>query len=442
MASKLCRRLIVFLWVVIAVQEVGAESFLPGLKPLTLEDAIETALLQHPNLRSVKGVRQAEEARLGEARSGYYPRLDLSADYRRATANFAPSSRTGSSINLIGGSRTSNSSFNNYVAGLSLQQQIFDFGKTRAQVDSAIARLRASEWDESAARQEVIFDVKVAYFDLLETRRLVQVNDETVRQFEEHLEQAEGFFKVGTRPRFDVTKAEVDLTNARLDLIKAKNAAELARITLATAMGTPGRPIGEMEDLLAFERFAVTEEEAIQEAQAGRPEWHALLAKQRSFEASVRSARRTHFPVLSGSADYSYQGQRFPLVWNWGVGLSLTFPIFSGYQTQSQIAEAKANLSQVEADAEVFRQSILLEVQQAYLSLIEADERVQTSGLVVRQAEENLALANGRFQAGVGTSVERTDAQVLLSNAKTSRIQALYDYRVAVARLERAMGRE
>jgi outer membrane protein TolC len=233
----------------------------------------------------------------------------------------------------------------------------------------------------------------------------------------------------------------VDLTNARLELIRARNAEDVARITLANAIGVPDQPIGELEELLNFKKVEISEDQAIEDALKNRPELLSLSAQRRAAEASVRSAKRNHFPVLSGVADYTYRGQDFPLVWNWDVGLNLTFPIFSGYLTQSQIAEARANLLVVGANEEAFRQNVILEIHQAFSNLREAEERVQTSDVVVRQAEENFNLADGRFQAGVGTSVERTDAQVLLTNAKTSQIQALYDYRVAEARLLKAMGR-
>jgi outer membrane protein TolC len=415
----------------------------PEAGRLTLGEAVETALASHPSLLASKAAYRLQEARLGEVRSNLFPDLNLRADYNRATANFAPTTQTSSSLNqIISRPAPSNDSFNDYSASLSLQQRIFDFGKTGADVQAAREGLQGSAFDDLAARQTVVENVKVAYFGLLAARRLVRVDEETVRQFQEHLRQAEGFFSVGTRPKFDVTKAEVDLTNAELNLIKAKNGAEVARVTLANAMGTPDRPIGEMEELLDFQRFDITEEKAVEEALSLRPELLSQKARERAGEALVRSARRNRFPVLSGSADYTYRGQDFPLVWNWDVGLSLSFPIFSGYLIESQVAEARANLASVGANAEILRQSILLEVRQAYLDLKEAEERVRTSEIVVRQAEENLALANGRFAAGVGTSVERTDAQVLLTNAKTSQLQALYDYRVAEARLQKAMGRE
>jgi outer membrane protein len=410
---------------------------------LTLKEAVETALRQHPTLLAARGFTRAQEARVGEVKSSLFPHLNLIADYRRGTANFAPSSQSGSSVNrFFTGTEASNTSFNNYTTALSLQQLIFDFGKTGADIDAARNTLQGTRWDEESSRRTVVLDVKVAYFGLLQARRLVLVNEETVRQFEEHLRQSEGFYKAGTRPKFDVTKAEVDLTNAQLNLIKARNAAEVARVTLLNSMGVPDRPIEEMEDLLSFQKFNITQQEALEEALRERPDLLSLSAKRRSAEAQVRSVRRSYFPVLSGMADYTYQGQDFPLVWNWDVGLNLTFPLFSGFQTKSQVAEARANVEASQANEEVLRQAIFLEVRQDYLNLLEAEERVRTSDVVVRQAEENLELANGRFQAGVGTSVERTDAQVTLANAKTTQVQALYDYRVAEANLEKAMGRE
>jgi TolC family type I secretion outer membrane protein len=406
---------------------------------LTLKEAVEIALAHHPTLLAARGALQAQRARVGEARSNYFPQLDLQSDYTRATSNFAPNPQF-RGLNQATASE-SNTSFDNYSASLSLQQRIFDFGKTSAEVELARENLQGSSWNEEASRQTIVVNVKVAYFGLLEARHLVQVNEETVRQFQEHLEQTQGFYKAGTRTRFDVTKAEVDLTNARLELIKARNAEDVARITLANAMGVPDQPIGKLEELLSFKKIEILEDQAIREALESRPELLSLSAQRRAAEASVRSAKRNYFPVLFGVADYTYRGQDFPLVWNWDLSLNLTVPIFSGYRTQSQVAEARANLLVVGANEEALRQNVILEVHQAFSNLKDAEERVQTSEIVVRQAEENFDLANGRFQAGVGTSVERTDAQVLLTNAKTSQIQALYDYRVAEAQLLKAMGR-
>jgi outer membrane protein TolC len=108
--------------------------------------------------------------------------------------------------------------------------------------------------------------------------------------------------------------------------------------------------------------------------------------------------------------------------------------------TQYQVEESKATLNVLKANEESLRQGVFLEVQQAYLNLQDAEERIPTAELAVRQTEENLDIANGRYAAGVGNPIEVTDAQVAYTNAKTSYIQALYDYKVAQASLEKAMG--
>jgi len=418
-----------------------AEDAPDAAQRLTLQEAISIALGHHPTLIAAQQTLQAQTARVGETRSNVLPQLNLTSSYTRATSNAV-------AIPGIGGfnlapTEPSNESFDSYFAGASLQQLLYDFGKSSAQINTAKKSLEASQWDREAARQGVIFNVRSAYFGLLKARRLVQVSEETVAQSAEHLKQVEGFYQAGTRTKYDVTTAQLDLTNARLNLITARNAAEVARITLANAMGVPDQPIGELEDILGFEKVEITLDEAIKAGLANRPEFLSFSAQRSAQEAAVTAAVRTYFPTLFGTADYTYRGEQISsMVWNWSAGVNLTVPLFSGYLTKSQVAEARANLAVINANEEALRQTLLLEIRQAYLNLTEAEERVHTSDLVVRQADENFALADGRFRAGVGTSVERTDAQVQLTNAKTTQVQALYDYRVDRAQLDKAMGRE
>jgi len=434
--------LVLFSMVVVSSGAAFAEDQPDTAPRLTLQEAITIALGRHPTLIAAQGTVQAQTARVGETRSNALPQFNLTSSYTRTTSNATALPGIGG-FNVTTTPSPSNESFDSYFAGASLQQLLYDFGKTSAQINTAKKSLEASQWDKETSRQGVVFNVRSSYFGVLKARRLVQVDEETVTQLAEHLQQVEGFYQAGTRTKYDVTTAQVDLTNARLNLITARNGAEVARVTLANAMGVPDQPIGELEDVLGFEKVEITLDEAIKEGLAHRPELQSFSAQRLAQEASVTAAVRTYFPTLSGTADYTYRGEQVSsMVWNWSAGVNLTIPLFSGYLTKSQVAEARANLDVLNANEEALRQAILLDIRQAYLNLTEAEERVHTSELVVRQAEENLALADGRFQAGVGTSVERTDAQVQLTNAKTSQVQALYDYRVDRAQLEKAMGRE
>lgn len=420
-----------------AVRVSAEETAAPPV--LMLQTAIATAMQHQPSLQAAQGSLQAQQAQVGVVRSNLLPQVGFHSSYLLKTNN--PTFNT-----TVNSSTTSGAATSVVNNSLSLQQLLFDFGKTGADVESAKENMKGSQLSEENSRQTVVLNVKVAYYALLAARHLLQVQEETVRQSQEHLDQTQGFYQAGTRTRFDVTNAEVTLTNAQLDLIRARNLVEVARVTLANAMGVPDYPIGDLEELLTFQKMEITEAQALKDGLASRPDLQSLAAQRLGAEASVRSAQRTYFPVISGIADLNYGNQRSPdpgyhFLHNWDVGANLTLPIFSGFLTQSQVAQARANLMVAGANEEALRQDVILQVHAAFSTLQETEERVKTSEVVVRQAQENLDLANGRFQAGVGTSIEQTDAQVTLANAKTARVQALFDYRVAAAALEKAMGR-
>jgi outer membrane protein TolC len=307
-------------------------------------------------------------------------------------------------------------------------------------VDIQRLNLDSSRVDLENVSDQVVFNVKQGYYRLLQSKRNRDVAEEAVRQFKKHLEQAKGFYEVGTKPKFDVTKAEVDLSNAKLNLIKAENAIRVARVILSNAMGVTDAPEYSLVDNLTFVRYDITFEDMLKRAYRQRADLTSILIKKKAAEASIEMSKKDYYPTLSGNAAYGRVGERFPLEDSWNVGMTVTFPLFSGFSTGYQVEEAIANLNLLKANEEALRQGILLEVQQAYLNLQEASERIFTAEMTVRQAEENLELANGRYAAGVGNPIEVTDAEVSLINSKTTYIQALYDYRVAQASIEKAAG--
>jgi len=267
------------------------------------------------------------------------------------------------------------------------------------------------------------------------------VAEETVKQFQQHLEQAKAFYEVGTKPKFDVTKAEVDLGNSQLNLISTRNSLKIAMVILNNAMGVPEAPEYQIEDSLSFSKYSITFKEAVDKAYENRPELRSILLKKKATEESVSLAKKGYLPVLGGDASYSWAGEKFNLNdGGWSAGLTLSIPIFSGFSTKHEISEAKANLLVLTANEETLRQTVLLEVQQSLLHIAESEERITVAELTVKQAHENSDIANGRYAAGVGNPIEVTDADVALSNARTAHNQALYDYKLARASLEKAMG--
>jgi outer membrane protein len=395
---------------------------------LSIERCIEIALGNHPNIIASAYTVAVNRSRVGQSEADYYPRLDWTSGYSRTS----PVSGTGAD--------DSADSFDQYTSSVTLNQNIYDFGKTSTQVRIENLNLDSARSDLRNVSEQVVLNVRQAYYGVLAARRNRVVAADSVKQFQQHLEQAKGFFEVGTKPKFDVTKAEVDLSNSKLNLIKAENTLRIAFVTLNNAMGFPAAPEYDVEDNLSFQAYMITFEDALERAYKDRPDLASALLKKRAAEGSVKLAEKGYFPVLTGNASYSKGGEDFPLSDGWDAGVKLSFPIFSGFLTKYQVEESKASLNVLGANEELLRQTVFLEVQQAYLNLKQAEESIPVAELTVRQAEENLDIANGRYAAGAGSPIEVTDAEVSLINAKTSYIQALYDYKIAIASLEKAMG--
>ena len=158
------------------------------------------------------------------------------------------------------------------------------------------------------------------------------------------------------------------------------------------------------------------------------------------LKSAIKAAQGNFFPTVTSTATYSYSGIEFPLVYNWSVAGTVNIPIFSGFLTKQQVAQARANLLTTKANGDVLRQTILLEVSQALLNLEAARQRLRVTEVTVEQAKERMALVEGRYKAGLSNAVEVTVAEVALVNAQANEVVAMSGYQAAKAQLDRAMG--
>lgn len=436
------RFLYLVLLLVLMPYPAGAEDIIKKGEVLNLDRCIEVAAQKQPSILAARYTVDINWNRVGEAQSNYYPQLAANAGYSRIKPVSIGSGRITGAGPVISGtsSASSSNSFDEYSGSLTLNQLIYDFGKTSSQVSISKLNLDSSRSDLDTAFEQTAFNVKQAYYGLLQSQRNREVAVDTVKQNEQHLEQAKGFYEVGTKPKYDVTTAEVNLSNAKLSLIKAETSIRIAKVTLDNAMGVTDAPEYSIEDNLAFEKYAITMDEALARAYRDRPDLQSLVMKRKAAERNIDLQVTGYYPVLTGSAAYNVAGTDFPLGNGWSAGVAVTFPIFNGFLTKKQVEEARANLNVFKANEESLQQSILLDVRQSYLNLNDAEQSKVTAELTVQQATENWQIANGRYAAGVGNPIEVTDAEVTLTNAKTSYIQALYNYKIAKANLERAMG--
>jgi len=413
--------LLLLVTVILPANLLAEEMIAPGEK-LNLDKCIDIALKKHPQILAAQSTLDVNKSKIGQAQAGYYPQINWSAGMSR---NAAP---------LV------TSQYNQYSHGVSVSQKIYDFNRVGTQVDIQSVNLEAAQADLQNVRLNIILGVKQAYYEALRAKRARDINADTVKQFEEHLATAKGFFEAGAKPIFDVTKAEVDLGNARINMVKANNAVIIASVNLNNAMGMPAAPPYDLEDYFTYEKIAVDLPASLNKAFLNRPDLQSLLRQKEAAQKAIQLAQKDYLPTLSGSANYGWSGQEFPLDSGWNVGATLNFNVFSGFLTKHQVGAGLASLEVARAGEENFRQTIRLDVEQALANLQAAEKSIEAATITVRQATENYELAQGRYGAGVGVPMELTDAVVALGNARLILSGAMYDHLEAAANLQKATG--
>jgi outer membrane protein TolC len=413
-----------------AVTTRGA-GVLPGGPPpdvvWTIEQAVESALANHPLIAAADADTRAAKGRQKQAQSGYYPWLNGSTGYATSRAWSQPSQR---SID---------------VTNLSLQASagytFSDFGRTAASVGRAGALVSAADAAGRLTRNDVAFAARVAFYNVLRAQNVLDVRIETGRTRQALLTQAQAYFDAGIRAKIDVARAEANLYQAGAELSAAQNDLRFARAALLERMGVDGPP-----------RFALAENHATQPkpdgrleqwmaaAEKSRPDLRAAAERVRAADLALRQAQANYNPILSGSAGYGYAADEFPLRQNYAVGVQLSIPIFNGYLTKGQVAEAEAAGASARYSYEALRRQVRLQVEQASLAIRQAGEQIQARKKQVEAARENERLATGRYEAGAGDIIEMIDAQGQATAAETSLVEAQYDYNTAIASLSHAIG--
>ena len=422
-------------WGILAVVTLWGFAVAPPVRaqqpPQTVEECVAFAIANQPSLKAAQATVEASNQQVWQQVSNYLPQVN--GNYNANRRKTSPTASTGA--DFAAAART----FSFYSTGLSLTQVLFDFGQNLNLIQAAIATEDSLIANSATQREDVVFNVKQAYFNTLAAARLLHVADETIRQNQQHVEQAQGRFDVGFAPKFDVTQANVQLAQAQLNQVAARSNVKIAKATLGNAMGLTGPPPFDLVDTFDAPLVYMSETEALQRAYDHRPELQSFLAQQRSLELQISALKKDYLPFVSGGANYIWAGTNYPLQDNWNVGAAVNLSIFNGGLTTAQIGQAKADLANIQFNTEVERQNIALQVQQALYNLQEAAESIVAAEKVLDQARENLALADGRYATGAGNIIEVTDAQTSLTTSEARLVQATYNYKIAVAQLERAM---
>ena len=412
---------------------------------LTLDQALATARTGQPQLQAAAAQTAAAAARTDEAHAALLPQVSGNGSYQRATANFV--SRPGAlprQLSTAGGSESFDS-LGFYNFGVNANYLLYDFGQTRNRWRSAAANLDAQRAGERTTGSQVLFAVRTTFFQARAAKELVGVAAETLANQQKHLEQTEGFVEVGTQPPIALAQAKTAVANAQVQQINAENGYETAKAQLNQAMGVEATTDYDVADETAppIAGEDGSPDTLFDEALRVRPEIAALADQVKAAELTVEATRGATWPSLGVSSGVTDAGGQLPgLTWNWNAALQLSVPIFTGGSTRAQVAEGQANLAVVRAQLQTERLAVRLDVEQARLAVRAAKGTLVASGDALENAREQLHLAEGRYETGVGSIIELGDAQVALTAAAQQKVQAEYGLAQARAQLVKALGRE
>jgi len=423
----------------------SAVSAAEGDGLLTLQGGIDLALKQSVIVHAAReGVAIAEASRM-EALTEFLPKFSTSYNYTRY--NEAPYSIISGFPTPTSRTVVTTGTENNYTWALEARQPIFAGGGILANYEASKFEVSTAEMEERGAVLDIVRDVKIAYFNVIKAERLLAVARQSVKQLEAHRDMAQDFFDVGMIPRNDLLHAEVQLANGRQLLIRSENSLELVRAKLNTVLRREIDTPVKVEDIFAYKPFGRSLEDCQTIALENRPEIRAYSLKVQQAKEMVKQAKSEFLPNVSLVGNYSrfgdtpgVSGNEFRDEESWYVMAVANWNFWEWGKTKNRVDKSKSLENQVADAFANVKDIIALEVKNAYLILHEAERQILVSQKTIEQAEENFRITRERYREQVAISTDVLDAQTLLTRAKSDHTNAIGDYHISRASLERAMG--
>jgi outer membrane protein TolC len=335
----------------------------------------------------------------------------------------------------------------NYNWTIEARQPLFTGGGLIANYQATKIGEDAAQIEETAKKQDIVQEVKIAYYDILRAQKILETARQSVEMLTAHRDVAQNYFQVGMIPKNDLLHAEVELANGKQALIKASNAVELTKARFNTILKRKIFAPVEIVDVLKYQPFEKSVEECFDIALKNRPELKIASLRARQAGKLVNAASSEYFPTLGLVANYgrygdnpSVAGSDFKDAESWYVMGVASWNFWEWGKTKFRVDASRAKENQaLDAQRELSDQ-IALEIKYASLILQEAEKQIAVSQQVIEQAEENFRISEERYKESVATSTEVLDAQTLLTKAKSEYANALGDYNINYAKLQRAMG--
>ena len=434
---------------------------------LNIKDCIAIALQNSPKIKKARYNYGIAKGNLGIAKSEYFPTLGIGTGYNITDNN---NNRRSTNTNI-------------YSAEANINQLIWNFGKTNANIRMYNFDRVAALYEFEDMVLETIFGVKTNYYGVLAAKATLDVNRANVQINERNYQRTKAYFEEGIKSKIDLVNAEVYLSDSKVTLVESEKAYKNALVQLNNSMYIAFTPEYEIEntetfnfqnnyapvnlekidekkdlskppkdvnnafltsqvekinvlDNYKFKPFPYTFEESVNLAYKNRPDLKAYDATLKAMQESLKYTKREYLPEISATAGYGYRDQYNTNSFNVGINLSSNVNIKG---QKHKIDNAKIQVQLAENEIDQAKQDIYFEVQNLYINMMQLEKQIPLLAVKVKQTLENFELADGRYAVGLGDYIELQDAKVNYNNAQVSYVQTVYNYNVARANLEKAI---
>jgi outer membrane protein len=403
---------------------------------LTLQDAVAIAIKNHPQIQGAQNEASFAQQQITINRAAYYP-----------TVNGDITGTQGNDLARIGaGTLSASRLFSRIGTGATVDQLVTDSGRTPNLVASARFQAQAAAHNLEATRYDVVLQVNRAYFDVLHAQAVIKTAQQTIEARQTLSDQVTELAKNNLKSQLDVSFADVNVSEAKLLLIRAQEALQSAMAELGRAMGSdqpanyqmveepvPTGPPSMLDDLIA-------------QAVANRPELASFRSARDSaykfFEAEKDLKRPTvSIEAVGGFIPFIDTPSTAPIPAKYeGIGANVSIPVFNGHLFSARREAAHQRAMESDQRLRNEQQIVARDVRVAYGGAMTAFQRIDVTAQFLRQAALALDLARGRYQLGLSSIVELTQAELNLTQAEIENLSAKYDYQSQYAGLQYTIG--
>ena len=400
-----------------------------NVRAVTVDEAVDIALRRNPALlQAYSSIEMAEHNRLS-AYGALLPGVNAFFSYNNSSTGRLDALSQG----IVATS---------YSTRIQAAYTLFDgWGRftnlrsARLGVTEQNARYRETEF-------QIIQAVKQAYAANVAALDLVAVEERRVQRQSDQLEFVGQQLELGRATRSDSLRSQVDLNNAQLALLNAQNLARTRTFELTEVVGSESLVGPTAEAELAVTPMPFTRDELFSMADITAPALQAASAAVEAAEAAVAGARSSYLPTISLSGGYGWSNQEFPPSnRSWSVGVSGSYPLFNGFQRETQVFRAQATADQARQQERAAQLNLSSLLDARYATAQSALAGVDLAAQNVELSEESLRVVQERYQLGLATILELQDAQITLTQSEVDLVSRRFDYEVAVAGIEALLGR-